>query len=111
MSRQIRRQHRKTMMREVAVMQRPGRVIHACAVQQHHDGLRGIERLAAGAGKHIEAVDFQLHGSAPKTQSRCEARNACDRSSMMSAANSMPTESRTKSSPTPAAASCAASIC
>ena len=44
-------------------------------------------------------------------QAFCEIRSAWPRSSMMSAADSMPTDSRTSSSPMPAALSWAASIC
>ena len=44
-------------------------------------------------------------------QTLCENRSAWPRSSMMSEADSMPTDSRTSSSPTPAALSWAASIC
>ena len=82
----------------------------ACAAPRSNDRIRrhGSARLRQGF------VEFAAAGrdesSAPLTvsfmvQTFCETRSAYPRSSMMSCAASMPTESRTSSSPMPAALS------
>ncbi len=105
-ARQIGRQHGIAVMGEPAAVQRPGRRVEAGAVDHHHRGELRVERLAAGRDEGVGAVD----GSC-MAQVLCEARSAWPRSSMISSAVSMPTDSRTSSSPIPAALSCSASIC
>ncbi len=100
---QVERQHAAAVMREGARLQRPDRVIHAGAVQEHRRRERHIEGLAA---------DAELHGySAAFASDFCAARSAWAKSSMMSSGSSTPTESRIMSSPTPAVLSCSALIC
>ena len=104
---QIRRQHATAVMGEPAAVQGPGGMVEAGAVQEHDGRQRRVELASAGGDEGIDAVDVTTAWSQPF----CEARSAWPRSSMMSAAASMPTDSRTISSPMPAASSCAASIC
>src|SRR5256885_15217804 len=101
------------MMREGACLQRPNRVIHAGAVQEHGGWERRIEGAAAGAREDALASDAELHDlySAAFARDFCAARSACAKSSMMSSGSSRPTESRIMSSPTPAVLSCSALIC
>jgi len=57
MAGQVRREHRKTMVSEPAVVQRPGGVIETRAVKQEDGGQRGVKLLAAGCDKNISAAD------------------------------------------------------
>ena len=65
-----------------------------------------VEIASAGGGKRLRTVDDELHRSRPLRGAQ-RLRQIVDDV----AAASMPTESRTSSSPNPAALSCAASIC
>src|SRR5207253_5036502 len=63
MTRQIRRQHAKTVMGEPPAMQGPGGMVEAGAVQQHDGRLRLVELPAAGGDESVNAVYGELHGS------------------------------------------------
>src|ERR1700722_32114 len=100
------------MMGEPPAVQGPGGVIETGAMQQHHGRLGHVKLPATAGDEGLYAVYGQMHGSSLlRNQAFCEIRSAWPRSSMISVADSMPTDSRTSSSPMPAAFSCAASIC
>src|SRR5271169_2473956 len=106
MAGQIRRQHCPSAMGETSCRQGPDRVIHAGAMHHDDDRRSGLERPPARRREGDLAVDVELHPQLPFW----EVLSAWIRSSTMSGAASRPTERRTRSSPTPEAASSSALI-
>src|SRR5271170_2294310 len=64
-SRKIRSQDCKSVMRERAGEQCPRGMIEAGAVQKHDARQRGIEIASAGADETVDAVHNDTHGSGP----------------------------------------------
>ena len=76
-AREIDGEHRVAVPCEPARLQRPDRVIHAGAVDEHHRGQFGIERLSARGGKDRPAVDAEVHQPFPLgAVARAAARRA-----------------------------------
>src|SRR5690606_30190873 len=87
---QVHRQHGPLMMRDIAALRAPDRMIHARPVQEQDGQADWVEGAPAGRREYPSAIDLEQHALQPF----CEARSAWARSSMMSAASSMPTDSR-----------------
>ena len=105
----IDREHAEAVVGEPTALERPDAVIHPRAVEKDDERLARFAGSAACRGEYGETIDREPHDR--PFSFLCEARKAWPRSAMMSSAASSPTERRTMSSPTPAAANCSALIC
>ena len=108
MAREINRRHIIAVVREIAGLQGPYRVVHAGAMQKHHHRLPRDPGAAAGGGENRFAVNRHLHrlcspGGGFESLGQI-ARQIVD-------IFSKPTDRRTKSSVRPTLCMVAASIC
>ena len=103
---EVGRQHAAAVMRKRSGNGGPDPMIHAGPVQEN-DGSNPVRPRR----RPRQRPSVCQRRGAWRLQAFCDARSACSRSATMSSTPSRPTDRRTMSSPTPAAASCSADIC